>query len=90
MLNAIVIKEIPLSSLFLILVALLVIPITSKRLGHSKVSTTTDFYSHLMFKADEVASNTLAGIFLISKKTKRMSNRLKNKSWTKVVNYQAL
>ena len=36
----------------------------SKRLGHAKVSTTTDIYSHIMQKADEVASDTLANIFL--------------------------
>lgn len=31
----------------------------SKRLGHSKVSTTLDTYSHLLAKSDEQASNTL-------------------------------
>lgn len=36
----------------------------SKRLGHSKVSTTTDIYSHLMEKADETASETLADLLL--------------------------
>lgn len=36
----------------------------SKRLGHAKVSTTTDIYSHIMQKADEKASDTLAGLFL--------------------------
>lgn len=36
----------------------------SKRLGHSKVSTTTDIYSHLMQKADETASDTLADLLL--------------------------
>ena len=36
----------------------------SKRLGHSKVSTTTDIYSHLMQKADETASDTLANLLL--------------------------
>ena len=36
----------------------------SKRLGHAKVSTTTDIYSHVMQKADEIASDTLANIFL--------------------------
>lgn len=36
----------------------------SKRLGHSKVSTTTDIYSHLMQKADETASDTLADVLL--------------------------
>ncbi len=39
-------------------------PITiSKRLGHAKVSTTTDIYSHIMQKADESASDTLANMF---------------------------
>jgi len=35
----------------------------SKRLGHAKVSTTTDIYSHIMHKADETASDTLANLF---------------------------
>lgn len=39
-------------------------PVTiSKRLGHSKVSTTTDIYSHIMKKADEVAAAKLDNIF---------------------------
>ncbi len=36
----------------------------SKRLGHAKTSTTADIYSHLMQKADEKASDTLAELFL--------------------------
>lgn len=36
----------------------------SKRLGHAKVSTTTDIYSHIMQEADETASDTLATLFL--------------------------
>lgn len=40
----------------------------SKRLGHAKVSTTTDIYSHIMQKADETASDTLANIFLRQEK----------------------
>lgn len=36
----------------------------SKRLGHAKVSTTTDIYSHIMQKADEKASDTLANILI--------------------------
>jgi len=36
----------------------------SKRLGHAKISTTTDIYSHIMKKADEKASNTLENILL--------------------------
>lgn len=40
-------------------------PVTiSKRLGHAKVSTTTDIYSHIMQKADEKASDTLADILI--------------------------
>lgn len=31
----------------------------SKRLGHAKVSTTLDIYSHILDKSDEAASNTL-------------------------------
>ncbi len=34
----------------------------SKRLGHAKVSTTTDFYAHLMNKADEAASRTVSQV----------------------------
>jgi len=34
----------------------------SKRLGHSKVSTTTDIYSHLINKADERASNIISDL----------------------------
>ena len=33
---------------------------TSKRLGHAKVSTTSDIYAHLMEKADEAASDAVA------------------------------
>ena len=36
----------------------------SKRLGHAKISTTTDIYSHIMKKADEKASNVLENILL--------------------------
>ncbi|DAA88427.1 TPA: hypothetical protein CPT87_05055 [Candidatus Gastranaerophilales bacterium HUM_5] len=36
----------------------------SKRLGHAKVSTTTDIYSHVMQKADEKAADTLANILI--------------------------
>jgi integrase len=41
----------------------------SKRLGHAKVSTTTDIYSHIIKKADEEASDCLADVML-RKKTK--------------------
>ncbi|MBE6571940.1 MAG: site-specific integrase [Ruminococcaceae bacterium] len=34
----------------------------SKRLGHAKVSTTTDIYAHLIKKADERASDTIAQV----------------------------
>jgi len=40
----------------------------SKRLGHAKVSTTADIYTHIMQKADETASDKLADIFLRKKK----------------------
>ena len=36
----------------------------SKRLGHAKVSTTTDIYSHIIREADEQASECLADIML--------------------------
>ncbi len=36
----------------------------SKRLGHAKVSTTADIYTHILQKADETASDKLANIFL--------------------------
>ena len=36
----------------------------SKRLGHAKVSTTTDIYSHIIMEADEQASECLADIML--------------------------
>ncbi len=34
----------------------------SRRLGHSKVSTTTDKYGHIMRKADEAAANCIADV----------------------------
>lgn len=46
----------------------------SKRLGHSKVSTTTDIYSHLMQKADETASDTLANILLSPQNKEKQVN----------------
>ena len=36
----------------------------SKRLGHAKVSTTTDIYSHVIRQADEQASECLADVML--------------------------
>lgn len=36
----------------------------SKRLGHAKVSTTTDIYSHIIMEADEQASECLADVML--------------------------
>ena len=36
----------------------------SKRLGHAKVSTTTDIYSHIIQQADEQASECLADVML--------------------------
>ena len=41
----------------------------SKRLGHAKVSTTLDIYSHVLAKSDEQASDALDG--LIYKKKPR-------------------
>lgn len=46
----------------------------SKRLGHSKVSTTMDIYSHIMQKADENASDCIASVFLNSKKQEQNAN----------------
>lgn len=46
----------------------------SKRLGHSKVSTTTDIYGHLMQKADETASDTLAGLLIRDNKELNQAN----------------
>ena len=42
----------------------------SKRLGHSKVSTTTDIYSHIIKQADEQSAECIADVFL-RKKTKQ-------------------
>jgi integrase len=39
----------------------------SKRLGHAKVSTTTDIYSHIIKKSDEQASECAANVFLRSR-----------------------
>ena len=36
----------------------------SKRLGHSKVSTTTDIYSHIIKQADEQAAECIADVVL--------------------------
>lgn len=36
----------------------------SKRLGHAKVSTTTDFYSHIIQEADQKASDRLGDVLL--------------------------
>ena len=36
----------------------------SKRLGHSKVSTTTDIYSHAIKQADERAAESIADVIL--------------------------
>ena len=41
----------------------------SKRLGHAKVSTTTDIYSHIIQQADEQAADKIAEtIFRADKK----------------------
>ncbi len=39
----------------------------SKRLGHSKVSTTTDIYSHIIQKADERSAECIADVILRTK-----------------------
>lgn len=39
----------------------------SKRLGHAKVSTTTDIYSHIIKQADEAASDCIADVLFKSK-----------------------
>ncbi len=36
----------------------------SKRLGHAKVSTTTDIYSHIIEQADERAAECIADAIL--------------------------
>lgn len=41
----------------------------SKRLGHAKVSTTTDIYSHIIKQADEAAGECIADAILPAKKT---------------------
>ena len=43
----------------------------SKRLGHSKVSTTTDIYSHIIQKADERSAECIADAILRPGKTKQ-------------------
>ena len=40
----------------------------SKRLGHAKVSTTLDIYSHVLAKSDEKASDTLDDLIYNNKK----------------------
>jgi len=39
----------------------------SKRLGHKKVSTTTDMYSHIIKQADEQSAECIANVFLRNK-----------------------
>lgn len=43
----------------------------SKRLGHAKVSTTSDIYSHLIRKNDKKAGDCIADIFLRKKHLKK-------------------
>ena len=43
----------------------------SKRLGHSKVSTTTDIYSHIIQKADERSAECIADVILRPEKIKQ-------------------
>ena len=40
----------------------------SKRLGHARTSTTTDLYAHVIQKADEQATETLANAILRPRK----------------------
>ena len=42
----------------------------SRRLGHSRVSTTTDIYSHMLKEADEVSAEQLADVMLRRKNIK--------------------
>lgn len=52
------------SNIYHILYSAGVDPVTiSKRLGYAAVSTTTDIYSHIMKKADEVAASKLDNVF---------------------------
>ena len=44
----------------------------SRRLGHSKVSTTTDKYGHIMRKADEAAANCIADVIFDEPKEKNI------------------
>lgn len=39
----------------------------SHRLGHSRVSTTTDYYSHMFKDADDINAETIADIVLRGK-----------------------
>ena len=43
----------------------------SKRLGHAKVSTTTDFYAQIIEEADADAADSLADVILRQKPTLR-------------------
>lgn len=43
----------------------------SKRLGHSRVSTTTDIYSHIIQKADERSAECIADVILRPEKIKQ-------------------
>lgn len=45
----------------------------SKRLGHAKVSTTTDIYSHIIKQADEAASDCIADVLFKGKGKKNIS-----------------
>lgn len=46
---------------------------TSKRLGHAKVSTTSDVYAHAIKRADNKASETLEDLFLKKHKYKMLT-----------------
>ena len=42
----------------------------SRRLGHSRVSTTTDIYSHMLKESDEISAEQLAEVMLRRKNIK--------------------
>ncbi|MPN52463.1 Tyrosine recombinase XerC [bioreactor metagenome] len=54
----------------------------SKRLGHAKVSTTTDICSHIIKQADEQASECLADVML--RKTASMG-KVNSEKFNKVI-----
>ena len=49
----------------------------SKRLGHAKVSTTTDIYSHIIKQADEQAAESIADVILRTPPAGCMSKKIR-------------